>query len=133
MSKPLDQPGRYELPEGWHWADWSGTATTQHNWDAIGDGYRARVWVRMKSIRAARGDSRPLPKEFCFFDRGIGKAKVKKPSPGVRVWFFQDGSDYYVSQITYKDEAKSEHDTQIDIGLQAREEHRAKRKKHNGT
>jgi len=78
----------------------------------------------MGAIVAARDSGRPLAKELCFFDKGIGKAKVKKPSPGVRLWFFQDGADYCVSQITWKDEAKGEHSDQISIGLQAKAEQR---------
>lgn len=121
MTESTPQPERHPLPSGWDWADWDGRAEAEADWEALGKN-RAKLGHRFDEIVAI---GHHLPKEKVHYDQGIGKAKVKYPSPGWRACFFQDGNTRYVTHISLKDD---NHDQEIEKALKARAEHMTRKK-----
>jgi hypothetical protein len=115
--------GRFQLPDGWRWAMWRGTGDTQKAWEELGKQAQAKFWSRFMEVRAASRCGKRLAHEKYFEDRGIGKSKVTKPSPGWRVWSFRHGQEYFITHITQKDVHNRDHDRQVDLALKAKAEH----------
>lgn len=93
-------------------------------WEELGRN-RHKLDYRFREIAVAESQGKRLPKEKHFTDRGIGKAKVLKPSPGWRAFYFRDGDTRYVTRIALKGD---DHDQQIQAALEARAEHESRRR-----
>lgn len=96
-------------------------------WAGFDEKVRQAFRQRFMEIVAGMQVGRPLAKEKVHYDQGIGKAKVKKPNPGWRGYFFQDGQERYVTHFTQKNE--DEHASEIEKALAAKAAHMARKGK----
>jgi len=126
LSQQDQADGRRKLPDGWDWANWSGKAEAHRFWNELDNRSFQAMRHRFMEIRAARGCGRMLDHTKNFYEGGIGKAKVKYPSPGCRAFHFQYGSTDYLSHFCMK---ADDHDKQISSANLARKEHLANAQK----
>jgi hypothetical protein len=117
LTKPPNESDRSALPDGWQFADWTKAADARKQWNDMQEQVRQKFRVRFMEIVVTP----LLPKEKCHYSEGIGKAKVKYPSPGWRALFFRDGAIRYITHFDLKGD--HDHDTQIMIALRAQNEH----------
>jgi hypothetical protein len=133
LSKQPANDDRFDLPPGFEWADWSGQASTIEFWKGLDAKGRQQFRTRFMAVRACDGSPRKLPKEKYFIDKGsgIGKGKVKYPSPGLRSFDFRIGDVRFITHFAPKDD---DHDKQIARALAAQIEHieRAKKREQAG-
>lgn len=127
MAKLGGKNGRPELPEGWAWAEWSGTEHTILFWkNGLGAKLQATFTARFKEITAAARENRRLGRSKAYYFRGGGKAKVTHPNPGWRGWWFRDGDTRYVTHFTKGSTGDGDEQAEEAIVHRACEEHRGR-------
>ncbi|MCC7406756.1 MAG: hypothetical protein IT442_01710 [Phycisphaeraceae bacterium] len=124
MSKHPPTSDRSQLPAGWGWAVWSESDEVKTVWANLDEKVRQALRQRFMEIDIGRKSGKPLPWEKVHYTDGIGKAKLRKPNPGWRAFFFRDGNTHYVTHIHRKD---NDHDKHIESAKRARAEHLSRR------
>ncbi|MBL0870489.1 MAG: hypothetical protein IBJ18_07940 [Phycisphaerales bacterium] len=79
-------------------------------WKSLPPRARAAFYVRFCEISQMGINGTRLPFEKCYELNGVGKAKIHKPNPGWRAWYFRDGNNRYIVLVVDKSHEKQSRD-----------------------
>lgn len=127
MDKPTRHPDRSSLPPDWGWANWSRREEAKAVWEALDERVRQAFRVRFMYVDQGAFTGKRVSHWLVYEEGGVGKAKVTRPSPGWRAWYFRDGKEHFVAHIT--DKADEDHETDMKLAQSAKQEHMAQKAK----